>query len=609
MTVPRQDPRWLLLTEFFPPEFGGIQSALATIAEAHATGLVVMTKKQLGDQSFDANKKYQVIRRSLFSGRVWPRWSWLIGWLWRHRRDYQQTVFGHFSPAVTAAWILSWIGYRYAVLVHGQDILSEQRRGLRRWLVGPLLRRAAWVGVNSTFTGEIIHRYGVTWSRIVRTHPAVSDELLTLRAEPSGQRLITICRLVPRKNVELVIRAMQALRTDFPNLRYDVVGDGPDRSRLEDLTRELGLESIVTFYGWVVESEKLSLLAKARLAVMVPKQLEQGSDVEGLGIVYLEAAALGLPIIASRTGGIEDIVHDGETGLLVNPDSADELVQAIIRLLNNPEQARELGRAAQALVKAEFVASFRNHLFGWMLNPLWQSARPKVSIILPVYNHAQTIGRTLQSIINQTWQNYEIILVDDGSTDGLAQATQPWRDRLTLIAQPNQGAPVARNSGARQAKGEFLLFIDADTWLHPDMVTTMVQTIATHPSVAYTYSRFRFGPKGFRLHEFSVAKLRQQNYIHTSSLIRTKDFPGFDPDLRRFQDWDLWLTMADQGKLGLFIPLELFRVSQGRGGMKASRWLPRFVYRLPWIGQGGGSTSIRRYREFEKRIRAKHKLF
>jgi hypothetical protein len=134
----------------------------------------------------------------------------------------------------------------------------------------------------------------------------------------------------------------------------------------------------------------------------------------------------------------------------------------------------------------------------------------------------------------------------------------------------------------------------------------MTLALATHPEAAYAYSSFVFGQKTFRVHDFDDAKLRQVNFIHTCTLIRRTQFPGFDEQLKKFQDWDLWLTMLTRGQRGVWIPEILFKVNEHYGLM--SRWWPKFVYKLPGIGQGRGVDSIRRYRAAENIIRAKHGL-
>lgn len=596
--------RWILLTEFFPPEEGGIQRALVTLVSNAGREVTVVTRPVPGADDFDRRQPYEILRKSLFSGRLKPRWLWLAGWLWPRRN--QRVVFGHLSAAVAAAWLLRPFGLRYAILVHGQDILSEAHRPGRRWLVARLLRSADWVGVNSSYTGHIVAGFGVASGLIVRTHPAIPDERIQPPTPRTGLALLTVCRLVPRKNVATLIEAVARLKPDYPDLTLDILGDGPDRSRLERLARERGVETEVTFHGRVTEELKNKKLAAARVFIMTPRVLADGTDVEGLGVVYLEAAAAGLPIIASGTGGVTDIVTHGQTGRLVNPESVEEIAAAIRQLMQDEQATRHFVEAAQSRLRQEFTASVRNERFRIQMN---QGVRPpKISVVIPVHNHAVTIAQTLQCVIRQTWPASEIIVVDDGSTDRLGDALAPYRSSLRLISQSQRGAPHARNVGAEVATGEFLIFLDADMWLDKRMLERMATALMTHPEASFVYSRFRFGPKGFRLHEFSVEKLRRRNYIHTSSLIRRVDFPGFDQNLRRFQDWDLWLTLSEAGKAGIFIPAELFRVSQGRGGMRASRWQPRILYRLPLLGRGLGNKNIRDYRAAEQVIRAKHGL-
>src|SRR3989339_1384110 len=180
-----------------------------------------------------------------------------------------------------------------------------------------------------------------------------------------------------------------------------------------------------------------------------------------------------------------------------------------------------------------------------------------ISIIIPAYNAERTIARCLQSIFEQTHRDFEIIVVDDASND------DTWKVLLTIKNQKseirnygfdpnalflihnsiNQGANAARNRGVREAKGEFLLFCDADLVLRPNMLKKIIRALEAHPKASYAYSSFKFGWKTFRLWPFDAQRLRQMPYIHTTSLIRQEHFPGFDETVKRLQDWDLWLTM------------------------------------------------------------------
>ncbi len=599
--------RFALLTEFFPPQTGGIQTVANGVAKRLGRQLTVVAPPgdvDLGDRRYSAT----IIRRSLFSGTGWPRWWWLVGWLRQAQRDgLEQVLFAHFSAAVIAAWIRSYFGLKYSLLLHGNDLLTEQQRWPIRWCLRPLLRRAVWVGANSSFVADLAKKSGVVDSQLSLTHPW-SDRPADLVESHQSSRLITVSRLVRRKNVDGVIRAVAQLRTDFPNLRYDLVGDGPERPGLERLVTELGVTDLVKFHGSVNDREKWQLLSAAGIFVMAPLVLSDGVDVEGLGIVYLEAMAAGLPVIASRSGGVSDAVVDGRTGILIQPGDQGQLEQALRQLLVDDHQARILGQAGQKHNQAEFSSSQRLDRMAWRLQAETHGQPSLISVVIPAYQSRQTIVATLESVFRQTWPAIEVIVVDDGSTDHLEDRLRSWPDRLVFLRQDHQGAPTARNTGASRANGEFIIFVDADVSLQPEALTAMATVLLTRPDAAFVYSDFYFGWKKFPLGEYSAARLRRMNYIHTTSLLRRRDFLGFDPALTKFQDWDLWLTMSEAGRRGIWIPATLFRVRPKRAGRGMSTWLPSRLYRLPLIGQGRGSQTIRRYRQAEAVIRRKHRL-
>lgn len=217
---------------------------------------------------------------------------------------------------------------------------------------------------------------------------------------------------------------------------------------------------------------------------------------------------------------------------------------------------------------------------------------PLISIIIPVYNHAHTLERCLFSIWKQIHRPVEIIIVNDGSRDNFAGAMndlrkKDWTQNLSIkiITQNNLGAAAARNRGLSESKGEYVIFWDADTVAREQMLRTMLRALETHPEASYAYSQYRFGWKKMKSRSFDAASLKQNNFIDTTSLIRRSAALPFDENLKRFQDWDLWLSMLELGRIGIFIPEILFKkITNGRIGI--SRWLPSFFYRLPWKTSG-----------------------
>ncbi|RMD59776.1 glycosyltransferase family 2 protein [Candidatus Parcubacteria bacterium] len=227
-----------------------------------------------------------------------------------------------------------------------------------------------------------------------------------------------------------------------------------------------------------------------------------------------------------------------------------------------------------------------------------------VSVIIPVYNQAKELRQCLKSLLSQTYQDFEVIIVNDGSEDEFNEVAQEaqakFKDRLKILNTFHRGANVARNRGFLESRGEFLLFLDADIEMHPQMLEKMVEALKEQPGASFAYSSHYFGWKKFRLWPFSLERLRQMPYIHTSSLIRREHFPGWDEKIKRLQDWDLWLTMAKEERRGVWIDKFFFIFKPG-GTM--SRWLPSFAYRwLPFL------PAVKAYRQAEQDIKKKHQL-
>ncbi len=256
---------------------------------------------------------------------------------------------------------------------------------------------------------------------------------------------------------------------------------------------------------------------------------------------------------------------------------------------------------------------------------------PLISVIIPVYNHAHTLKRTIESIFRQTYRPLEVIIVNDGSTDNFAEVIKDCLlltegdnigggSALSVITQSNLGAAAARNNGFANSKGEYVIFWDADTLANPQMLQQMYAYLQKFPDASYAYSQFKFGWKKIKSQNFDAAKLKQINYIDTTSLIRrsalsvltviptaveeslSNTVGPFDVSLKRFQDWDLWLTMLEQGKTGVFIPEVLYEKTVGsREGI--SNWLPSFVYQLPWK-----TKQVKKYETAREIILKKHHL-
>ncbi|MEK7644642.1 MAG: glycosyltransferase family A protein [Patescibacteria group bacterium] len=259
-----------------------------------------------------------------------------------------------------------------------------------------------------------------------------------------------------------------------------------------------------------------------------------------------------------------------------------------------------------------------------------------ISIIIPVYNRPGALKRSLMSVCRQTYKSIEIIVVDDGSNPAVELPITHFRTnnaiattdeinspsicrfsndldkepedrgkKIQLVRQQNKGAPAARNKGFELSGGEYVIFWDADVIAEPEMLEKMYNALQNNPSAGYAYSDFYFGNRKMPSQPFDADKLRKINYITTASLIRRKDFVGFDITLKKFQDWDLWLTMLSKERTGIYVPEYLFRILPG-GTMSA--WLPSFVYRAPWRWLPIIRGRVKKYLEAVQVILKKHGL-
>jgi len=573
--------RTLLVTAMFPPAVGGAERYLETVARDLEPGqITVVAPPHPQSEKFDENFPARIIRRNVHAGWLRPSWVNHIGWLIRlvRREKITRVVFGHYAGFVgVGPFLLALTGIPYVVSVFGLDFVAYRKTAIRRWLLRWTLRHAEWVTTISSYTRQLLVEFGVPDGKIVLAPPSVQPRFLPdhsaihrfrsdSRISAEAPMMVTVGRLVRRKGHSRVLKALPAVLAKHPDLVYVVIGDGPHRPALEQLAQSLGISRAVRFLGRAADATVSSALAAATLFIMTP--FAARDDVEGFGIAYTEAMSAGLPVVATISGGVRDIIRNEHTGLGLS-ESAEptEIADAILRLLGNTELRTKLGQDGKKFVNEHFTPErqldpFRAILAGQqaLTDP------PAVSIVIPTYNAAGTISKTIYSLQSQSFNNIEIIVVDDGSTDEtLAVARR--HSEVTVLQQPHAGAPAARNRGRDVARGTFILFCDADVTLHPRMLERMVTALILKPDAAYAYSNFRFGWRTFDLFDFDAVRLRQSNYISMMSLIRRDRCPRFDESLTRLQDWDLWLTMLEQGHRGTWVPGRLFSAAIGRGGI------------------------------------------
>ncbi len=169
----------------------------------------------------------------------------------------------------------------------------------------------------------------------------------------AGRRVIlTVGNLVERKGHDMVLKCLPKVLEEVPNTVYLIVGDGEQRQSLMKLVEELDLGEHVVFTGRVSDKELLQYYNACDVFIMPSREI--AGDIEGFGIVYLEANACSKPVIGGKSGGISDAVRDGVSGILVDPLNVDEIAQTLITLLTNDQLARKLGQQGRKRVEEEF---------------------------------------------------------------------------------------------------------------------------------------------------------------------------------------------------------------------------------------------------------------
>jgi phosphatidyl-myo-inositol dimannoside synthase len=353
--------RTLLVTNDFPPRPGGIQSFVHNLALRLPPDQVVVYASTFdGVDAFDAAQPFPVVRentRMLLPTPVVARHAVRLA----REHECDTVLFGAAAPlGLLASRLRREAGVRRAVaLTHGHEAGWARLPGARAAL------RRIGRGVDVvTYLGDYFRaRLAPVLDDVTELRqlaPGVDVEVFhpELDGGPARRRhgltdrpvVVCVSRLVPRKGQDTLIRAMPLLLRRVPDAALMLVGGGPDRSRLERLARRHGVADDVVFTGTVPHDEVPMHFAAGDVYAMPCRTRRGGLDVEGLGIVYLEASATGLPVVAGDSGGAPDAVRDGETGYVVDGRQPAAVADRLASLLEDPALAQRMGAAGRAWV-------------------------------------------------------------------------------------------------------------------------------------------------------------------------------------------------------------------------------------------------------------------
>ncbi|MEV4684448.1 glycosyltransferase family 4 protein [Streptomyces kurssanovii] len=363
----------LIVTNDFPPRPGGIQAFLHNMALRLDPGQLVVyastwKRGREGAEAtaaFDAEQPFTVVRDRTTMLLPTPRVTRTAARLLREH-GCESVWFGAAAPLGLMAPALRRAGARRLVATtHGHEAGWAQLPASRQ-----LLRRIGEGTDTITYLGEYTRSRIATAltpeaaDRMVQLPPGVDEKTfhpgsggdLVRRRLGLSDRPVVVCvsRLVPRKGQDTLIRAMPAILAKVPDAVLLIVGGGPYENELRGLAAQTGVEGSVRFTGAVPWSELPAHYGAGDVFAMPCRTRRGGLDVEGLGIVYLEASATGLPVVAGDSGGAPDAVLDGETGWVVRGGSAEESAERIVHLLEDPELRKRMGERGRAWVEEKW---------------------------------------------------------------------------------------------------------------------------------------------------------------------------------------------------------------------------------------------------------------
>ena len=353
--------RLLAITNDFPPTVGGIENyEYSLISRWDPDKVCVLTRWVPGCEEFDSKLAFPVVRVPV--GTLLPTADLLKKAVGLIRSEKYEAV--HFPSSLPLGLmgtkLLKATGVPYCLSVHGGEFMLPRSIPIVRRLLARVIADAALILPESSFAEQLVDGFIEVGPPIERVTCGVDADRFRKdrsKREPlgfEGPTILSVSRLVARKGPATLIASMPAVLMHYPDARAVIVGGGPDRKRLEKLSRDLGIERSVHFAGPLPWDEVVDYYAAADVFALPTRERFGGIETEGLPLVYVEAAASSLPLIGGMAGGVSDAVRDGETGFLVDGTNPAQTADAVIELLGDEALRTRMGKAARSMAETEF---------------------------------------------------------------------------------------------------------------------------------------------------------------------------------------------------------------------------------------------------------------
>ena len=360
-------PSILLVTNDFGPRAGGIETFVIGLLERMPSGeVVVYTSSQEGSADFDQRWKrefgVEVIRDRSSILLPTPRVIKNLRNILR-ARSITKVWFGAAAPlGLSARWLRKAGATHIVALTHGHEVWWSKVWPFS-WAMSEIARSIDVATYLGEFTKEAIAPRFNDRNKLRKIAPGIDTEHFK-PSDPSKLRrelgiddrptIISVGRLVHRKGQDRLVEAMSRIVKELPNALLVFVGEGPHRKVLDRLVKKYELQEHVRFIGRIHYADLPRYIALGDVFAMPSRSRLLGLEVEGLGIVYLEASACGLPVVGGSSGGAPDAVKDGITGFVVDGNNIDEIAERTTKLLRDHQLRKAMGQAGREWAVAEW---------------------------------------------------------------------------------------------------------------------------------------------------------------------------------------------------------------------------------------------------------------
>ena len=360
-------PSILLVTNDFGPRAGGIETFVMGLLERVPKGeVIVYTSHQSSTGEYDRRWRdeygVEVVRDKssilLPTPRVIRNLQKLID-----ERNLSTVWFGAAAPlGVSARWLRRAGAQHIVALTHGHEVWWSKVWPFS-WAISEIARSVDVVTYLGDFTHQAIARRFKDKNKLTKIAPGIDTEHFRpldgreLREKygiADRATIVSVGRLVHRKGQDRLVEAMPLVLKEIPEAHLVFIGEGPHRKRLDELVKKFKLENHVTFIGRIQYSDLPRHFSLGDIFAMPSRSRLFGLEVEGLGIVYLEASACGLPVVGGNSGGAPDAVKEGITGFVVDGNKLPEIADRIITLLKDDELRNQMGNAGRSWAMEEW---------------------------------------------------------------------------------------------------------------------------------------------------------------------------------------------------------------------------------------------------------------